>query len=125
MKLPKGKGFDLTGGLTVTVILDDGIFLTGRILGVIGDEDRKDEYAEYDKKFPSKHDDKCKEKCPPPKVEIENEVNVEDGAEFLLLQLTCAFAVGGLPAIAVGTIVAVNVEQILFLAPGTACGAAL
>jgi hypothetical protein len=101
MKYPKGCGFNLTGGLTLTVILEGGYFLVGRFLGAIGDDRKCD----------------C---CPPPKIEIENEVEVNDGAEFLLLQLTSAFVVGGLPTFPVGTVVAINVEQILFIGPGTA-----
>lgn len=104
MKYPKGCGFNLTGGLTLTVVLEGGYFLVGRFLGAIGDDRKCD----------------CDHKvvCPPPKIEIENEVQVDDGSEFLLLQLTSPFTVVGLPTFGVGTVVAINVEQILFIGPG-------
>jgi len=96
MKIPHGKGFDLTGGLVITVVLDDRIALTGTFLGEIPDE----------RGF---HKDECH-----PKWEQEE-------PEFILLQLTCNFEESGLPEIEAGTIVAINVEQILFVFPGGVC----
>jgi len=107
MKIPKGTGFDLAGGFTITLILSGGYFLVGTFLGVIDDE--------------RDYGDKTKFICPPTKVKIENEVEFADGAEFILLQLVCPFSVTGLPFFATGTIVAVDVEQVLFIATGTSC----
>jgi len=95
MKFPKGHDFDLIGGLVITVFLEDNLSLTGTFLAEI--EDRH-------------HDD------PTP-----IHVNVEEEAEFILLQLTCPFCAPGLPFLPVNTIVAVNVEQILFISPGQEC----
>lgn len=94
MKFPEGKGFDLAGGLIITVVLDD-YALTGTFLGGIDER--------------SCHDDR-------PIV-----VNVEEETEFILLQLTCPLEVEDGPDFSVGTIIAINVEKILFIAPGGTC----
>jgi len=95
MKFPKGKGFDLAGGLVITVVLDD-YALTGTFLG--GIEERK--YVD-----------------PPINVNVQ----VEEEVEFILLQLTCCVEVNDGPKLQVGTIIAVNVQKILFIAPGGTC----
>ncbi len=92
MKYPKGKGFDLTGGLIITVILEE-YSLTGTFLGEI--ENRY-----------------CKEPT---------HVSVQEDSEFILLQLTCPVDVINGPEFPIGTIIAINVEQILFIAPGGIC----
>jgi len=101
MKFPKGKGFDVSAGLVISVILDDYEALIGTFLGEI--EERHH------------HDDEC---CQPPKVEVK--AILEDDPEFILLQLTCCFRKHDLE-IPVGTIVAINVDQILFIVPGSLC----
>jgi len=96
MKFPKGKGFDLAGGLIITVVLDD-YAVTGTFLGASGDRH---------------HDD-----LPP----IHVDVRVEVEEEFILLQLTCPVKVERGVELPVGTIIAINVRQILFIAPGGTC----
>lgn len=96
MKFPKGKGFDLAGGLVITVVLED-YALTGTFLGAI--EER------------SCHDDSP----------IHVTVEVEEDVEFILLQLTCPLEVDDGPEFDVGTIIAINVQKILFIAPGGTC----
>lgn len=91
MKYPKGKGFDLTGGLIVTVVLEN-YSLTGTFLGEIE--------SRYCKDSP---------------------MYVNEESEFILLQLTCPVYVENGPDFLIGTIIAVNVEQILFIAPGGIC----
>ena len=93
MKFPKGKGFDLAGGLIITVVVDE-YALTGTFLGE--SEDRH-------------HDD-------PPII-----VNVNEDPEFILLQLTCALKVDDRLEFPVGTIIAINVREILFVAPNGTC----
>ena len=95
MKFPKGQGFDLAGGLVITVVLDDHV-LTGTFLGE--SEDRH-------------HDD-------PP---IIVNVTVDEDPEFILLQLTCELELKHGPDFPIGTIIAVNVQEILFIAPGGTC----
>jgi len=94
MKFPKNKGFDLAGGLVITVVLED-YALTGTFLGEI--EDR------------SCHNDST------------IDVTVEEEVEFILLQLTCPLEVEDGPDFSVGTIIAINVQKILFIAPGGTC----
>jgi hypothetical protein len=96
MKFPKGKGFDLAGGLVITVVLED-VILTGTFLGEI--EERH-------------HDEPII--CPPAVV------NVDLDPEFILLQLVCDVRIDG-REFEEGTIVAVNVEQIQFIAAGGEC----
>jgi len=96
MKFPKGKGFDLAGGLSITVALDD-YTLIGTYLGGVGDRH---------------HDD-------PPPIHVDVQVNEE--AEFILLQLSCCLKVDHKTELPVGTIIAINVQQILFIGPGVAC----
>lgn len=95
MKFPKGKGFDLAGGLVITVVLEDHV-LTGTFLGEINDRH---------------HDD-------PP---INVNVNVDVEPEFILLQLTCELDLEDGPEFPVGTIVAINVQEIQFIVPGGTC----
>lgn len=95
MKFPKGKGFDLAGGLVITVVLEDHV-LTGTFLGEINDRH---------------HDD-------PP---INVNVNVDVEPEFILLQLTCELDLEDGPDFPVGTIVAINVQEIQFIVPGGTC----
>jgi hypothetical protein len=95
MKFPKGKGFDLAGGLVITVVLDDQV-LTGTFLG--GSEDRH---------------------CDDPPIIVN--VTVDEDPEFILLQLTCALEVDDRPEFPVGTIIAINVREILFVAPNGTC----
>jgi len=95
MKFPKGKGFDLAGGLIITVVLDD-YALTGTFLG--GVEERH-------------HDD--------PLIHVN--AQVEDATEFILLQLTCSLEVEDGPGFPIGTIIAINVQEVLFIAPGGTC----
>lgn len=100
MKFPKGKGFDLSGGLVLTIVLDDGFTLTGRFLG---EAERK--YS-ANNNSPSAHN------------MVDNEV------EFILLQLTesvitsCKYREVLFPQ---GSVIAVSVDQILFIGPGINC----
>jgi hypothetical protein len=100
MKFPKGKGFDLSGGLVLTIVLDDGFTLTGRFLG------------EAERKLSGNNN------CPSPHHGVDNE------AEFILLQLTesvitsCKFREVLFPE---GSVIAINVDQILFIGPGINC----
>ncbi|MBP2628145.1 MAG: hypothetical protein H6Q68_2856 [Firmicutes bacterium] len=95
MKFPIGKGFDLSGGILITVVLDE-YALTGTFLG--GSEERH-------------HD------AQPIHVNVE----VEEETEFILLQLTCPLEVEDGPDFPIGTIIAINVQKILFIAPGGVC----
>ena len=95
MKIPKGKGLDLTGGLVITVVLEDHV-LTGTFLGEFEHRDRKD--------------------CP---INVNVQVDVEP--EFILLQLTCELELEDGPEFPVGTIVAINVQEIQFILPGGTC----
>lgn len=104
MRIPKGKGFDLAGGLIITVVLDD-ITLIGTFLGEIEGE-----------KEQRHHDEPII--CPPAKVEV----NLQEDPEFILLQLVCDADIDDGPEIEQGTIVAVNTNKIQFIAPGGECG---
>lgn len=99
MRFPKNQGFDLIHGLVITVVLEERITLTGRFLGDIGDRGH----------------DHCNEKIQPINV------NVDIDSEFILLQLICEVEVEDGPEFDVGTIVAVNIDRILFIAPGGEC----
>lgn len=99
MRFPKNQGFDLIHGLVITVVLDDDISLTGRFLGEIGDRGH----------------DHCGQSLQPINV------NVDVDSEFILLQLVCEFEGDDIPEFDVGTIVAINVNKILFIAPGGEC----
>jgi len=91
MKIPKGKGFDIASGLTITVVLEE-YTLIGTFLERIKER--------------SCHDD-------PP---IHVNVKVTEEPEFILLQLTCPLKVDRGIELPVGTIIAINVQQILFIA---------
>lgn len=94
MKFPKEQGFDIIRGLVLTVVLSE-YSLTGRFLG--GLEDRHC------------HDDS-------PTI-----INVNRENEFILLQLLCSVDVEDGPDFPAGTIIAINVDRILFIAPGGTC----
>jgi hypothetical protein len=96
MKFPKGKGFDIAGGLVITVVLDD-ITLIGRFLGEI-----EERYS---------HDDDP----------LIVNVKVDNDPEFILLQLVCDVEGDDGPEIEAGTVVAVNVNKIQLIAPGGEC----
>jgi hypothetical protein len=89
MKYLKGKGFDLSCGLVVVVVVEQ-YSLTGTFLGEIEDRHCKDNPID---------------------------VNVNRESEFILLQLTCPLDVENVPYIPVGTIVAINVEKNFLLLP--------
>lgn len=94
MNFPKGKGFDLTCGLTITVVLK-GVILIGTFLGARGDERHHNE-------------------CPEIGVKCDND------PEFFLLQLTCDVLVDSVEFVS-GTIVAVNLNEVQFIAIGGEC----
>jgi len=94
MKFPREQGFDLIGGLVITVVLED-YPLTGRFLG----------------EFEDRH---CHDDAP-------TIVNVNRETEFILLQLVCPVDVENGPDFPIGTIIAINVDRILFIAPGGTC----
>jgi hypothetical protein len=54
--------------------------------------------------------------CNEPSIHVD--VQVENEAEFILLQLTRCLEVYHGPDFPVGTIIAINVQKILFIAPG-------
>jgi hypothetical protein len=58
----------------------------------------------------------CKDHECPPTI-----VNVNRETEFILLQLVCAVDVEDGPDFPIGTIIAINVDRILFIAPGGTC----
>ncbi|GBG55297.1 hypothetical protein SPFL3102_00723 [Sporomusaceae bacterium FL31] len=91
MRIPQGLGFDLTNGVNLAIVLVNGNVLQGTLLAVVGDRNMG-----Y---YPP---------IPP------NQQPRENNTEFLLLQLTCAFA-----SFPEGTIIAVNVEQIQLIGPDT------
>jgi hypothetical protein len=94
MRIPREQGFDLIGGLVITVVLRE-YALTGRFLG----------------EFDDRH---CHNDSP-------TIVNVNRENEFILLQLICPIDVDNVPYFAEGTIIAINVDRILFIAPGGTC----
>jgi hypothetical protein len=96
MRFPKEQGFDLIAGLVITVVLED-YSLTGRFLG------------EFDDRHCHEHD------------EAPTIVNVNRETEFILLQLVCPVDVEDGPDFPIGTIIAINVDRILFIAPGGSC----
>lgn len=93
MRIPKGHGFDLAGGTNLIVVLRNNQSLQGTFLGVV--EERKYENL-------------------PPKINIGGKFDCDEGTEFLLLQLTCAFS----EFFPVGSIVAINVDNISIIGPG-------
>jgi hypothetical protein len=95
MRIPQGKGLDLACGLLITVVLED-VILIGTFLGEFGDERST--------------------KCPPTHVDVK----CDDDPEFFLLQLTCDVFVDSVEFDA-GTIVAVNVNKVQFIAIGGNC----
>lgn len=96
MRIPKGKGFDLAGGLTITVVLDD-VILVGTFLGAFEDQRHHKE-------------------CPPVCVDLK----CDNAPEFFLLQLKCSTFVES-TEFPRGTIVAINVNQVQFIALGGEC----
>jgi hypothetical protein len=95
MKIPKGKGFDITCGLLITVVLED-VILVGTFLGEFGDERSL--------------------KCPPVHVDLK----CDSDPEFFLLQLTCDVLVDSVE-FSSGTIVAINLNEVQFIAIGGDC----
>lgn len=95
MRFPKNKGFDLISDLVITVELEE-ITLIGTFLGEI--EERHNHGGNQPKN-----------------------VTVDEYLEFILLQLVCEVEIHDGPKIPVGTIVAINLDQILFIAPGGEC----
>lgn len=96
MEFPKGKGFDITCGVVITVVLDTVVHdslvrLTGTFLG--GKEERR-------------HHRHRRHRCI---------------HESILIQLTCPFCERHGAEIPEGTIVAINVSEILFIVPGRKC----
>lgn len=94
MRIPRQQGFDLIGGLVITVVLSE-YALTGRFLG----------------EFDDRH---CHSDSP-------TIVNVNRENEFILLQLVCPVDIETRADLPIGTIIAVNVDRILFIAPGGEC----
>ncbi|MBU2703824.1 hypothetical protein Ga0466249_004974 [Sporomusaceae bacterium BoRhaA] len=95
MKIPKGKGFDLACGLLITVVLED-VVLIGTFLGDFGNERSV--------------------KCPPVHVDLK----CDNDPDFFLLQLTCNVLVDSREFDA-GTIVAINSNEVQFIAIGGEC----
>jgi hypothetical protein len=93
MRFPTGKGFDLACDMVVTVVLDN-VTLIGTFLGEI--EERH-------------HDD-------PTYVDVD----VDNEDEFILLKLLHDVEINNVET-KEGTIVAVNIGQIQFIAPGGEC----
>ncbi len=96
MRIPKGKGFDLAGGLVITVVLED-VVLIGTFLGAFGDERHHQE-------------------CPPVCVDLK----CDNDPEFFLLQLKCGVLVESID-FPRGTVVAINVNRVQFIALGGEC----
>jgi hypothetical protein len=97
MRIPKGKGFDLAGGLVITVVLED-ILLVGTFLGAFGDQR-------------SHH-----QECEPIHVDLK----CDNDPEFFLLQLKCSAFVESVE-FPRGTIIAINVNEVQFIAIGGEC----
>jgi hypothetical protein len=95
MRIPKGKGFDLACGLLITVVLED-VILIGTFLGEFGDERSAQR--------------------PPTHVNL----RCDNDPKFFLLQLTCDALVDSVEFDA-GTIVAINVNEVQFIAIGGEC----
>jgi len=91
MRFPKGKGFDLASGVVVTVVLDKAVH--EKLLTLTGTLLGEIEEKHHHRK-------------------------IDDFHEFILIQLTCPFFEKGGPEIPEGTLVAINIEQILFVLPG-------
>lgn len=94
MKFPKGKGFDLASGVVVTVVLNTVVH--DELVTLTGTFLGETEEKHHHKRFNDFH-------------------------EFILIQLTCPFCEKGGPEIPEGTLVAINIEQILFTIPGKKC----
>lgn len=94
MKLPKGKGFDLACGVVVTIVLDR--VLHDELVTLTGRFLGETEDKHHHKKFDGFH-------------------------EFILIQLTYPFCEKGGLEIPEGTLVAINIEQILFVIPVKKC----
>ncbi|WP_312562962.1 hypothetical protein [Anaerospora sp.] len=121
------KCFNFLGCLEVTLVLRDYKTVTGRIVGDV-DNDRKkigDHKKEWDnkKEWDHKEEDKC---C----NEVDVKVNVEDKADFILIELTRAAESVSLQSIVVdggfeitwvnvlfpiGSCIAVNVSDIIYV----------
>ena len=94
MKFPKGKGFDLACGVVVTVVLNTVVH---------------DELVTLTGTFLGETEEKHhRRRC-------------NDCHEFILIQLTCPFCAKGGPEIPEGTLVSINIEQILFTIPVKKC----
>lgn len=91
MKIPKGHGFDLTGGVVFGVVVSPGSYLQGTLLGVVGDRTGN---------WDGPKGDCC---C-------------DDDNEFLLLQLTCDLY----PYFSIGSVIAVNINNIFLIGPNDA-----
>lgn len=122
------KCFNFLGCLEVTLVLRDYKTVTGRIVGDI-DNDRKigDHKKDWDKKDYDKDYDKKEEKCC---NEVDVKVNVEDGSDFILLELTREAESVSLQSIVIdggfeitwvnvlfpiGSCIAVNVSDIIYV----------
>jgi len=127
-KLPKGLEF--LGCLNVTLVLRDFQVLTGKIKGIIGEDDKPDKFDKPEDQHKPDHfiDDKCG-KPHPPKIDVK--VEVEEENKFILLELTRPAAAVNLSSFLcqlptaidlvlsgttflAGECVAVNVENILY-----------
>lgn len=126
-KLPKGLEF--LGCLNVTLVLRDFQVLTGKIKGIIGEDEKPDKIDKPDDKHKQDHlmDDKC---CKPQPPKIDVKVEVEEENKFILLELTRPAAavnlssflcqLPGIDLVVSGTTflpgecIAVNVENILY-----------
>lgn len=94
MKFPKGKGFDLACGVVVTVVLDAVVH---------------NELVRLTGTFLGEIDDKHHHRKP------------ECCQEFILIQLTTPFRDRSGLEIPEGTLVAINLCEILFIIPGRKC----
>jgi len=115
------KCFNFLGCLEVTLVLRDYKTVTGRIVGDV-DNDRK-KIGDHKKEWDHKEEDKC---C----NEVDVKVNVEDKADFILIELTRAAESVSLQSIVVdggfeitwvnvlfpiGSCIAVNVSDIIYV----------
>jgi hypothetical protein len=94
VKFPKGKGFDLACGVVITVVLDAMVHNElVRLTGTfLGEIDEK----HHHRRFECCH-------------------------EFILIQLTAPFHDRSDLEIPEGTLVAINLSEILFIIPGRKC----
>lgn len=94
MKFPKGKGFDLACGVVITVVLDAVVHNElVRLTGTF--------LGEIDEKHHHRRSECCH--------------------EFILIQLTSPFCDRSGLEVPEGTLVAVNLCEILFIIPGRKC----